>query len=572
MLKKLEIKNVAIAQNVEIDFSDGLNIITGETGAGKSILLSSLSLIFGERADKSLITHGETKLFVKAYFDDLTDDFIEYLIKELGEEIYDKSDFGNNISITRILDLSGKNICKIDDKPCSVNQLKKIASYLACVTGQQESHSIISSDYQLNILDNFIGESALEIKRELSSKIKKINDNIKLYESLGGDDENRQQLLDVYNFNLDQILDVNPLEYEFEDLTKAKEEMSSYEKMVSSLSTSESLLSGSGYGNNILEMLYSLQSEIGKVSIINNTLHELFERIKVANIELKDISSDISDLITNANFSQSEYDRIDSRIEKLKALYRKNGGDYYSTIASRNSYQEKIDNIINSEENAREILKENEKIENEIYQLQNILTELRLKNSSILASLIQERLSMLDMPNARVCIELIPILGDFGKDGAESVCFKFSANKGFDSLPLSKIASGGEMSRFMLAYKKVVSDIDDVYINIFDEIDSGISGNAGVAVAKAMYELSRKKQVIAITHLPSIASYADNHIEVSKNSKTGKTISVATTIIGAEKEKEISRMIGSKDLSSGLMLARQMLNSAKLYKQEKREN
>lgn len=560
MLQTLKIKNVALIDSAQLNFERGLNVISGETGAGKSIILDSLSFVFGGRADRTLIREKENQMQVEAIFTNLNAELKEFVLNSLGIEVDEE------LFLFRSLDLSGKNICKLNGELIPLASVKKLCQQLVDLHGQSEHLSILNNDYQLKIVDLFskTAEAKLEELNALIFKIKQIDEQIKL---LGGSNAEKQNLIDLYTYQINEIENAKIQPGEYVALQEEKRTMQQFEKINLALNNSYSLLTKNSFSQSATEQLAEAKKEIQSISSVNSRYSQLFDRLNSALIEVEDIADTISTDIQNNNFDEERFNYVDGRLDFLKSLFRKYGGSEESLNNYYAEAQLKLDNLINGESKRQKLQEEREEVLQKIFSVQEKLTDIRKKSAKTLVENMQNELKTLGMPNARMDIAFSRIQEDFSSTGADRVEFLFSSNLGFELKPLNKVVSGGEMSRVMLAYKIVVASVDNISTILFDEIDSGLSGNIANTVAEYMARLSIKKQIIAISHLPQICAMADSNIKVEKYSDKTTTHTRSTTLTEQEQFEEIARLMGVKLNDTGLIVAKELKSKANSYKE-----
>ena len=559
MLNTLKIENVALIDKVVLSFDKGLNVISGETGAGKSIILDALSFVFGGRADRTLIRSGCERMRVEAIFNGLSDGLIKFINEELNISAEDE------MFLSRELDINGKNICKINGELVPVASVKKICQKLIDLHGQSEHLAILDNNYQLEIIDLFGKESdkLLFALREKIEQVKHIEADII---SLGGSESEKQNLIDLYTYQINEIRDAKVTSDEYDKLSDERKEMQQYEKINESLKSCYELNCKNNFSNSTIDNLSDAVKSMQSISNINEHYANILDRLKSMLIEIEDINETILLDIQNNVFDQDRFDYIDGRIDFIKGLFRKYGGNYDAMMKYYNDITKKLDNLINGQERYLQLNAEKEKVLNEISAIQEKLTAIRKKSAKGLIEKLQTELRTLGMPNARVDVEFTKIMEPYSYMGADRVEFMFSSNLGFELKPLNKVVSGGEMSRVVLAYKIVVSDVDDIQTIIFDEIDSGLSGNIASVVGEYMARLSLKKQIIAISHLPQICAMADYNIKVEKYSDAHTTHTKATVLNENNLYEEIARLMGANINERGLEISRDLKQKSNEYK------
>ena len=537
MLQTLNIQNVALVDSATLNFDNKLNVISGETGAGKSIMLDSLSFVFGGRSDKSLIRSGETKMKVEAIFTGLSKSHIQFVKDQLGIEC------GEEMFMSRELDINGKNICKINGELVPVAMVKKICLKLVDVHGQSEHLAILDNDYQLKIIDLF-SKTADNYLVKINQYIEKIHSIDSQIKALGGDEKEKQNLIDLYSYQIDEITNANVQPNEFEQLTEEKRTMQQFEKINANLQEFLSACYKNGYSNSAVENISNSEKLLNNLTDFGEKYSTLANRIKSVEIELNDINETALEILNNNVFDQERFDFIDSRLDLLKSLFRKYGGNYENMIEYLHKTENNLFNLNNSAELYQKLHTEREQVVENLLLEQEKLTDLRKKTAKILCKKMEDELRTLGMPNAQLDIKFERIAEQYSSTGADRVDFMFSSHLGFELKELNRVVSGGEMSRVMLAYKIVVSEVDEIQTIVFDEIDSGLSGNIAMVVAEYMARLSQNKQIIAVSHLPQICAMADNNLKVEKHSSNGTTKTQATILEGEKLFAEIARLMG----------------------------
>lgn len=560
MIQTLKIKNVALIDEATLNFDEKLNVISGETGAGKSIMLDSLSFVFGGRADRSLIRTGESSMKVEAVFTGLDQIHVEYIKNELGiacdEELF----------LSRELDVNGKNICKINGELVPVAIVKKICLMLVDVHGQTDHLAILNNDYQLNVIDMFSKEAGF-VLQELNEEINRYKEIENQLSALGGSEQEKQNLIDLYSYQISEIENAKIGESELDELSSEKKAMQQFEKINECLQIANSVCDKNSFEETVLDKLHVACKAIQQIADINMHYAEIAERLKSVLIEVEDLGNTINADLNSNVFDQERFNFVDNRIDEIKSLFRKYGGNYEGLIIYYNSTKEKLENLLNSSEKYKELtIKKENKLKN-IQNIQNKLSLIREKSAEILKQKIERELKVLGMPNARLDIEFSKISGNFSSVGADRVEFMFSSNLGFELKPLNRVVSGGEMSRVMLAYKIVVSEVDSIKTIVFDEIDSGLSGNVATVVAEYMARLSLNKQIIAVSHLPQICAMADCNIKVQKSSDSSTTKTSANILTGEDLLKEIARLMGASLDNMGLLVSGDLKNNSNKYKE-----
>lgn len=559
MLQTLNIQNVALADNVTLNFDKQLNVISGETGAGKSIILDALSFVFGGRSDKSLIRTGQTKMKVEAIFTDLKQSHINYIKDELGIECEQE------MFLSRELDINGKNVCKINGELVPVAVVKKICLKLVDVHGQSEHLAILDNDYQLKIIDLF-SKTADQFLSKINQYIEQIHNIDAQIKTLGGNEKEKQNLIDLYTYQINEIAQAKIQPTEFEELTEEKKAMQQFEKINDNLAEFLSACDRNGYSNAAIDSLNQGEKLLSSLTDFGDKYTSLAERVKSLALELEDINETVQEIKNNNIFDQERFDFIDSRLDYIKSLFRKYGGNYANMVEYQHKIEDTLFNLTNGAELYEKLNKDRAQIVENLIQVQNQLSVLRQKTAKVLTKKMEEELHSLGMPNARLDIKFDRIAEEYSSTGIDRVDFMFSSNLGFEPKELNKVVSGGEMSRVMLAYKIVVSEVDDIQTVVFDEIDSGLSGNIAMVVAEYMARLAKVKQIIAVSHLPQICAMADHNLKVEKHSTNNTTKTQTTLLLGQALFAEIARLMGVANQSNNAV-AEELKNKCDLYKQ-----
>ena len=550
MLVNLKIKNVALIESLDITFDNHLNVISGETGSGKSIMLNAMGFVFGDRLDKTLLREGADSMRVDAFFDNLDVSVKVYIGELTGIKVDDE------LIISREYYDTGKTVCKINGESVNTTILKKVSSKLIDIHGQHEHQSLMDNEYQLDILDLYSKgeiEPYLDNLNTLIDELQNVNSELN---ALGGNLEQKQNLIDLYTYQVNEIDNAHIKDGEYEDVLQQIKEMKSYEKIAERLQETYKCLAENAYNTPATDLVTEASKQLILLQEFGEKYVDLSARLESVMVELDDISKTVGEYLSTGNFDADKLQRLDERADFIKGLFRKYGGDYDGLIKYYDEISAKLDNLINSEARHRELLQKQEVLIDKIAQVQNQITNIRTKNSIEFAGKIQNEISLLGMPNASVQIKLDKRSEPYTRKGQDLVEFMFSANLGFDCKPLAKVASGGELSRFMLAYKIVVADLDQIDTLIFDEIDTGLSGKMAEVVAECLAKLSRYKQVITISHLPQLASMADTNFRVEKYSDN-TTHTRLTQIKDRELYIEIARLMGVGENAQALQVAEQ---------------
>ncbi len=546
MLSKLTIKNVALIERAEICFDKGLNVLSGETGSGKSVIVDSLNFVLGARADKSLIRSGETECIVVAEFDVSGLDKIK--------EVYEEFDFEKDdlLIISRKFSTDGKNTIKLNGNSLNVSMLKRFTSNLVDVYGQSEHFDLLSNVSQLKLIDKYGSQSILPIKERINTLVLERKNVVKELDVLGGDESQRINKIDLLNYQINEIEKSELKENEEDELKTIREKLSNQEKIINALQSIKASISAEGGMDDILSNSVKIASGI---SGFGEEFSSVFDRLNNAYAEIEDILSSIEQSLDNFDFSNLNIDEINYRLDLIRALKRKYGQSYSEIMSFLDNAIIQRDLLINAKEGVEKLLKQKQDLESNIYNVYQRLDGARREVSLELANKITVELHELGMAKARFCVNFTDILPkeDCNFDNVSSLNhldFNFSANAGEQLKSLSQVISGGEMSRFMLALKSQTAKFNNISTFIFDEIDAGISGNTAKVVAEKFYNISHDIQVIAISHLPQISAMADNNILIEKSETGERTITSVKNLNYQEKIYEIVRLSGGEIQSS----------------------
>lgn len=537
MLSNLKIQNIALIDEIEIPFYNGLNILTGETGSGKSILVNALCFALGARADKSLIRNGSEFAKVSAIFDNISDE-----TKSILNEYDIESE--NQLIISRKMSLEGNNLIKVNGSNVTLSMLKAITSTLVDVYGQFEHSNLLNVNNHIKILDEYIGNNLTSQLEVYNKELLILKDLKNQKKALGGNVDEREQKLDYLTFQIKELEDANLKINEFEELEQEQKKMANIGKIKSAYDIiSQNLNNDDGAFNKIHMALKALSSINEYVKV-----EEFINRLDSVQIELSDINQTISNENNELEFNENDFQIIENRLDKLIHLQKKYNKNIDELIDYLSKLKEQKEFLLNSEEELKKI---EEKIKAQTVKVENCaekITEIRKEKSLEFANKISSNLADLGMKSSKIVVAFEKN-DNFLPNGNDIVEFLFSANVGEPPKSLSKIISGGEMSRFCLAQKYVQNQNNNYLTMIFDEIDAGVSGQMGQEIAKKLAMISHRNQVICISHLPQIAAMADNHYKIEKYSDGNKTISSITQISGEEEIREIARLAGGEDIS-----------------------
>lgn len=524
MISTLHIKNIGIIDEITIDFSKGFNILTGETGAGKTLIIDALGIIAGGRFSKEMIRKGQKHSFVE----------VSIYLPDNPNAI------DGNIIISREIFENGRNTCKINGRLVTVTELKEFMNNIINIHGQNDNQNLLDKENHIKYLDKFLGEKFLKKKSEylnLYNKYISINKELK---ANYGDEKEKQRKLDLLYYQVKEIKNANLKLSEDEELQEKHNFMMNAEKISKCLNQADKEINESAI-NSIEIAIRNLE----KIEDININYQKTLNSLKSNYYDLQEIAIDLNHYNSDTSFEEAERDEVEKRIDEINDLKRKYGNTIEEILNYKQEIEEEIRKIENSEEKNKELKEELNKITIELKEQAERLHNIRKENSINLEESINRELIDLEMPNAKFKVDIEQT--SFNKDGMDNIEFIITTNKGEDFKPLIKTASGGEMSRIMLAIKTVLSDIDDVPILIFDEIDTGISGKAGNAVGEKLKKISNKHQVIIVTHLASIAAKGNSNYYIYKEVENELTKTRVKSLNEEEVIKEIAR------ISSGIV-------------------
>ena len=561
MLKELHIRNFALIDKLDIDFESGFSVITGETGAGKSIVLGAIGLLMGQRADTKAIKTGEQKCSIEAHFN-----LSAYDMKDWFDE--NEIDFdADDCIIRRELTASGKSRGFINDTPASVHQMKELGEMLMDVHSQHQNLLLQKEDFQLNTVD-IIAHNTKE-REEYSKAFHELHDAEKALAELKNSISDNRKNEEFMRFQLDELTAANLVKGEQEELEQEQESASHTEDIKSALYEADVLLNGDD--NDIISNLKQVCSSIESITRVYPHVEELSERLESAYIEIKDIASDISSTLDDVEFDPDRLEYINNRLDTIYSLEKKySKGNVEELIEERDRLQKAIDAIDNSDEDLKELSAKVDTLRKKAQQLAETLTKTRTKAAKTVEDEIHKRLTALGMPNVQFAVELTcnktEDSSHLTKDGQDKIAFMFSANKGMALRPVSQVASGGEIARVMLSLKAMISGAVKLPTIIFDEIDTGVSGKMAEKMADIMKEMGEaNRQVISITHLPQIAAKGSFHYKVEKHDTESGTTSLMRRLNDEERVQEIAQMLSGENITdAALTNARELLKTHSL--------
>lgn len=535
MLAHLHIKNLGIIDEIDIELENGMNVLTGETGAGKSLIISAVQLILGGKSSKELIRKGATKASVEALFL-IEEDSLKEELKNLNIELE------NELVITR--EISERSLIKVNGSLVSLNELKEIGRLLIDIHGQYDSQSLLNSKEHIKLLDG-IALSDNELVTNYRKLYNERNEYVSKLNKIGGTAENRERQLEFLKFQLNELENANIKLQEDEELEEKISLLNNSKNIIYALEDSYQKLN-----NQILPTMQKITSELSNISKYNEKYNNFIEVLQNSFYELDEVTRDIKNNADAVEVNPEELNKLEERLDLIIKLKRKYGNTIEEVLNTFSKLSNEYDELINSEQIVKELENKIKTTENKMYEIAAKISEIRKKKAISIEKEVEAILSELEMPKTTFNIKInFDENRNFNNNGLDKVEFLFASNYGEELKPLSKIASGGEMSRIMLAIKNVLSDADKIPTMIFDEIDTGISGKAGFSVAEKLHNLAKTKQVICVTHLAAIAARGDNNLYVNKEIQNDRTITKITKLNEEEVLNEIARIISGGNIT-----------------------
>lgn len=539
MISTLHIKNIGIIDDLSIDLNEGLNVLTGETGAGKTLIIDSLGIISGGRFSKEMIRKGETNSFV------------EICMYEPENE----NSIDGNIIVSREINSNGKNMCKINGRMVTVNELKNFMSRFIEIHGQNDNQSLLDNKFHLKYLDGFIGDKIVDIKNQYKEKYEKYLEIKQELKNNYGDEKERERKLDLLRYQFNEIEEANLKVTEEDNLEEKRKLMLNSEKISKNLNEADIAIGESG-----IDSINVAIRALEKIENIDKKYEDISSNLKNIYYELQEISRDISEHKEDVYFDEQERNEVEERLDLIYNLKRKYGNDVQEILNYKDEIEAEINHIENLDEYNNKLKKELKHLKQEMTTLAEKMHELRNEYGKVLSININKVLEDLEMKNANINIHVDYNEEEFFENGKDIVEFYITTNLGEDEKQLAKIASGGEMSRIMLAIKKVLADTDKMPVLIFDEIDTGISGKAAGAVAEKLNGISKNHQVLCISHLPSIAAIADYNYFISKRVINERTNTNIKLLNEKETLEEIARISSGEINEATIQYAMQLRN------------
>ena len=560
MLSLLHIENIALIQSADIRFESGFNVLTGETGAGKSIVIDSIGAVLGERTSRELIRTGAKSALVTAVFTQVPPlPWLEENGFPTGEE---------ELLLQRELQGDGRNVCRIDGKLVTVAQLRELGRQLLNIHGQHDGQQLLDPASHLGYLDQFGGcQPLLESYQEA---YRKWHDIRREMDKLQMDEAERSRRVDTLNYQIQELERAQLKAGEDEELSARRTLLRSAGRLMEAVQSAEFALSGDEDRDGACSLIAQAEGEVQGVSSISPELGELSEKLTALRCAADDAADTLRDLSRSFDFSPGELDQVEERLDLLYRLRKKYGPTVEDMLAYLDRCRKELDQIQYADDTLARLEKDLKKAQKEAARRGESLSQARREAAGALQARVQEELRQLDMPKVQFQTEFTPKGGEAGMDetGLDEVQFLMSANLGEALKPIQKVASGGELARIMLALKNVLAEGDQIGTLVFDEVDTGVSGRAAQKVAEKMAQVARGKQVLCVTHLPQIAAMADTHFSVQKGERDGRTYTRLERLDRSQRREELARLIGGASITPSLLeSAEELLRQAEQQKQ-----
>ena len=560
MLKELSIHNIALIDHQSIAFFGGFSVLTGETGAGKSIIIEALNFVLGERASRELVKSGEEKASVEATFALLAGEPVFEVLSEQGIDCEE-----NELTLYREFSINGKNVCRANGTLINAGALKLIGDALVDIHGQHAHQSLLDEKKHIGLLDRFAGKDALDMKVRVSQAYHKATEAKRLLSAAQFNEQERTRRIDLLSYQIKEIDAANLTIGEEEQLEEQRGLLQNAQAVMEGLEGANAALSGDEAENGGALASFSVALHmLDGIARLSADYLQLSEKLHALYYDLEDASYTLRDFRTEFTFEPGMLDEIETRLELISTLKRKYGANIEEILSYRDKSQQELELIDNAEERREQLAADYAAAKADYDSLSQELSALRKQAAERMSARLLPELSDLGMPHAAFSAKFETLSGEIpSANGTDDVEFLLSTNRGEPVKALSKVASGGELSRIMLSFKSVLADLDGIPTMVFDEIDSGISGQIGTAVAVKMRQISRNHQVLCITHLPQIAAYASQQYLVYKEETGEHTRSNAVLLTQEQRAKEIARIMGSVGVDSvALEHAQQLIDAA----------
>lgn len=552
MLNHLSIKNVAVIDKLEISLNGGMSVLTGETGAGKSIIIDSINMISGDRANKELVRFGEEKAVVEAIFE--ANDSARALLEENDIELDD-----NQIIISRRVTIDGKSVARVNGSVVTLSLLRNIADCLINIHGQHDSQALLTPHKHINFLDDYAGDG--ELLGAYCGLYAKMRETEKKLAALETDEREKSRRTDLLEYQIKEIESASLTADEDENLKEQRDIAANAERIKSAVGEAYENLYENDSAPSAYDCLSLAVNALSGISELNPKIKEVYDTVTEAVYSLEDAAHELKEFGESVDFDESALNEIEERLDLISKLKRKYGNTIEEILKFLENAKTELGDIQLGDERKEQLNAELKELTEKVRAAGERLSAARREAAAELEEKIEESLRELNMEKAKFRVEVADS-GDFLANGTDRVEFLISANPGEPPKPLAKIASGGELSRVMLAIKSILADSDEVETLIFDEIDTGVSGNAALKIAKKLKEIGIKKQVICITHLPQLTAAADTHYLITKNTDGPLASTTLRELDERGREEELSRIIDGKISALGVEHAREMLKNA----------
>lgn len=540
MLLELNIENFAIIENMKIEFEPGLNVLTGETGSGKSIIIDSLGLVLGQRANKDIIKKGKDRAFIEAVFSSY-DEETKDLLLEYGIES------GDLVVVSKEIREKGPTITRVNNRTVTSQILSKISSHLIDIFAQHESISLMDNKNQLKLIDDFSGKDQGQLLSNLKDLVHEINSLKNEYHDKSTMEQSKDREIDLLEYQIKEIEDAGLSDYDDEELYDDFNVLNNMTDTLIKLSEAKSLIN-EGYETSSLEdILDKVIANVVEVTRYNKDLKEVEENLEDIRFRISDIAKDLDRYVSSSEVDEERLQFLRERIDLVNNLKLKYGNNVKSINSFYEEISERLRFLQNFEDNLNKLLKKIEEKEAEATVLAEKISQKRKKTSEILEKKVEEEINKLNIKDAKFKIEIKE--KELSFDGIDKIEFLIAPNLGQDLMPMAKVASGGEMSRIMLGFKSIIAEKDNIPTLVFDEIDTGISGKTAQIVGNKIKEVSKDRQVIVISHLPQIVALADTHFAIKKDVVNNSTISTIDKLSYDERVNEVARLIGGMNVS-----------------------
>lgn len=565
MLEYMNIKNLALIQESEVTFGRGLNVLTGETGAGKSLIIDALGFSLGGRANKDIVRRGEEQAIVESVFS-IEDKKIARILDDMDIEHGED----NMVVIRRILHLNGKSMCKVNGTTVTVGQLKELSESLVDFHGQHEHQSLLNSSKHIELLDKFCGTELGAEKAKLAEFLKQYKLIMKEMKAIAGNESERERRTEILSYQISELEAAGIKPGEEDTLAERKKVLQNGEKMREMAGKCINILYNGVNGLPASDMVTESADTLKQLSDIDITVKLIYEIVNSAAIQLSEAERELKRYYDNLDADDGELDKIEERLSIIYAFKKKYICTSDMLVEKLETLRTEYDMLKHSRERLEVLEGERKELFKQMVDVCKIMTVIRGKKAETIASEVEKNLQDLEMSGALFKIN-IEQKNQLGIDGWDDVEFMFTANEGEELMPLAKIASGGELSRVMLALKVVLGNADSIGTFVFDEIDTGISGRTAQKVAEKMHNVAKTKQILCITHLPQIASMADNHYMIEKISQKGRTKTAIKLLKRNEAIRDIARLTsGAQVTDVTINAAKEMKELADKYKNENR--